>query len=422
MLDLMPLKKILLVEPPFYRIMGYERWYYPVTLTIIGSYLEELGHEVRILDCDQPDKNCTSLTREQVRVNYAKYLTAVSTESHPAWEEALNYIEEFKPDAVGLTSISAQIDSANIIAKKIKQAFGKKITVLLGGAHVDGMLSISSDFNFGKDYDRIIPRDKHLITKIFDRKPNKNLIVNVRGYKEAHFSSILTSLGCPNHCAFCHHSLDRFFALRNIKNLREELEEIKQYFPSAVSLNLIDESLVSKPEYFRQVGKLFKEFGFKFTAGARITDLSKELIADFKEYGGEKMHIGIESGSQNTLDRIEKQLQIKDIIERTKWLNQAKVPWQAFFIAGFPFESVEDLRLTEELAFRIEPTFISLNRFTPYPGTKIYNQLFARSDIEFRDLFQLNKKSCVRLSSEMDDYIDSLFQRFDQYNLKHKNN
>ena len=62
-------KKILLVEPPFYRFFNYERWYYPFTLALVGTYLEKLGHNVSIYDADRPTTDCSSLDRSTIRNN-----------------------------------------------------------------------------------------------------------------------------------------------------------------------------------------------------------------------------------------------------------------------------------------------------------------------------------------------------------------
>ena len=138
------------------------------------------------------------------------------------------------------------------------------------------------------------------------------------------------------------------------------------------------------------------------------------------ENGGLRIHVGVESGSQRILDLIKKRLKISEVIKRTKWLRDFGADWQAFFMAGFPFETLEEIKMSEELAYKIEPTFISLNRFTPYPGTEICNQYYRNSKFEFKDIFQLSPKSVVKLNDETEEYIEKMYIDFDAYNERKK--
>ena len=57
-LRLAPGSRIMLIDPPFFRLFGYTRWHYPVTLTVVGSYLQEQGYEVCVYDADRPTADC----------------------------------------------------------------------------------------------------------------------------------------------------------------------------------------------------------------------------------------------------------------------------------------------------------------------------------------------------------------------------
>ena len=416
MFPFLPSKKILLIEPPFYRFFNYERWHYPSTLTLVGTYLSKLGHDVGIYDADAPSLNCKSLNRSEVRNNYPLYENALKNQEHPVWREVYETIKEFQPDIVGMTSITAKIDSANFIAKLVRKLYDNKVKIILGGPHAYGMRMMYPDYNFGADYDEIITHIPNLV----DQTPNKKLIMNIDRYSPENLSSILTIAGCPMKCTFCARSFDRTFVYRNIPSVREELEEIRIEFGST-SVYIMDDCFFSHTTRFNEISEILKEVGLEFRAGSRIMALTQQKIERFINNGGIRISVGVESGSQQILDRVKKGLKIKEIIKHTKWLNDLGVPWSAFIIVGFPFETLEELKLTEELIYTIGPTFASINRFAPYPGTEIYKKYFINAQIRFRDLFQLNQNSCVRLSDEIEDYIDHMFEVFDEYNRKPQN-
>ncbi len=85
-------------------------------------------------------------------------------------------------------------------------------------------------------------------------------------------------------------------------------------------------------------------------------------------------------------------------------------------MVGFPFETLEDLKLTEELIYKTQPTFVSINKFTPYPGTELWKEYYSDRKLEFKDLFQLSNKNVTMLPDKIANYIDSMFKKFDEYN------
>ncbi|MBF0409932.1 MAG: radical SAM protein [Candidatus Riflebacteria bacterium] len=411
-----PKSKVLLIEPPFYRFFGYQRWYYPVTLTLVATYLEEMGHQACVYDADRPTLDCRSLAREEVRRNYHHYEEALADDNHHIWQEVRRTIEELRPDVVGLSSITPKIDSADIVARIAKEILGDRVVTMLGGPHVQGMLKSHPGCDFGPYFDHIVSAIPNLI----NRKPNRRLILDQDVYSADFFSTLMTSSGCPNTCTFCCHSFEKAMIYRDLENLRSEVEEIWEKYHATASITTMDDCFFSNQRHFESVTNLFREYGLAFSVGARVMALSPEKIERFIKYGGSRLYIGVESGSQRILDKIEKRLRVEEIVRRTRWLNESGIQWSAFFITGFPFETIDDMKMTVELINTIRPTFVSLNRFTPYPGTKIYDDYFKTSGLVYKDLFQLNERSVVNLSDEMENYIASMYTMFDAYNNNNK--
>ncbi|MBW2975678.1 radical SAM protein [Candidatus Woesearchaeota archaeon] len=413
MLESLKNKKILLIEPPFYRLFGYKRYHYPFTLTLVGTYLEKLGNTVRIYDADRPTSSCKEYSRSESRDNYYIYEKVLMDKNHKVWKEIQDKILDFQPDIIGLTAITAKIDSANIIAKIAKDLLGKNVKVILGGPHANGMLDMYPGYNFGENYDHAITNIPGLVSL----KPNKRLIIDYEKYSAKNFSSILTSSGCPNRCTFCCHSFEKGFYYRSKESVIEEIKEIQTKLGGDI-IYVMDDCLFSNPKHFRDITSAMKETGMKFVAGARLMALSQEKLRLFKECGGQKIHVGVESGSQRILNAIKKNLKVEEIIKRTKWIRDLKIPYQAFLMVGFPFETLEDLKLTKKLIEKIRPNFISLNQFTPYPGTQIYKDYYMDKKIPFKDLFQLNGNVQVGLSDDIKEYINGMFDFVDDYNAR----
>lgn len=408
-----PPKKILLIEPPFYRFFGYERYHYPITLTLVGTYLKKLGHDVLIYDADAPDPACRELTRTEVQENYHRYFEALDDKTHPIWEETRRAIDDARPDVVGLTSITAKMDSTDIIARMAREALGARAKVILGGAHAYGMQSSFPGYDFGPDYDEVVVH----ISNLVDQTPDKSLIMNPERYSARNLSTILTTAGCPMKCTFCGRSFDRKTICRSIPSIREELEAIAEFNEEKL-IYIVDDCIMSYPSHFEAVAAITRELGLRFAAGARLMALTPSRLDTFIRSGGIKILVGIESGSQRILDRIKKKLKRDEIIKRAELLRKSGLSWSAFIIVGFPFETLDDLKATDELIKIIRPTFVSINRFTPYPGTEIFNEFFRAGFGRNRYLFQLSRTSVVKLSDEMEKYIADMFEEYDKYNLE----
>lgn len=408
-----PSKKVLLIEPPFYNLFGYQRWRYPITLTLVGSFLKEKGHDVRIYDADKPLSSCLSYSRNQARENYYKYTLALEQDDHKIWGEIKKEISNFNPEIIGLTSVTAKIDSANKISKIGREILGKKVKIILGGPHAQGMRDSCPDYSFGYNYDFIVTHIPNLI----DRKPDKSLLSSNGIYSPKDLSTILTSTGCPHSCTYCCNSLsNKRIYFRNIESIEEELREIKENIGDEEMVTIVDDSFFSYPKRFHEIGGLFKKTGLKFGGESRVDELSSEKIEEFIKNGGRRIYVGIESGSQTVLDKIKKRTTIERILHGGKLINDFALPWSAFFIVGFPFETLDDLKLTEEVIYKTQPTFASINRFTPYPGTELWKEYYSNSKLDFKDLFQLSDKNVTMIPDEINSYIKLMLERFDEYN------
>ena len=125
------MSKILLVNPPFYRFMGLEQDYVPLSLLAVGSEMQRGGNEVFVKNMevgfDMEYKGYTDRGK-----NYDDYRNALKDQAHPVWEELVSVIKEVDPDIVGVNVLNVKYDSA-LKVLQIARFYGKKLIV--GGNH-----------------------------------------------------------------------------------------------------------------------------------------------------------------------------------------------------------------------------------------------------------------------------------------------
>ena len=82
---------------------------------------------------------------------------------------------------------------------------------------------------------------------------------------------------------------------------------------------------------------------------------------------------------------IQKDETTDDMRRGAKMLKDAGVPFTAYFMAGFPTETDDDLKETIKFAREIDADYYSLSVLAPYYGTKLYFDLMEQG-------FELDKK------------------------------
>ena len=92
--------KILLVEPPWYRLFGSGMCSYPRALCYIASFLEKHGFDAKVYNADF-DK-CVHLFESYLTRNHSKYLGNLRNLSIDIWREVRTRIEVEQPKIVGI--------------------------------------------------------------------------------------------------------------------------------------------------------------------------------------------------------------------------------------------------------------------------------------------------------------------------------
>jgi anaerobic magnesium-protoporphyrin IX monomethyl ester cyclase len=110
--------------------------------------------------------------------------------------------------------------------------------------------------------------------------------------------------------------------------------------------------------------------------------LPPELWARAAQSGLRRLLVGVESGSDEMLKRIRKDIRISQVFEAAHKMAAHDIAGHFPFIVGFPDESDDSIRATIDVAKRlraISPQFRTpIFYFKPYPGSEIVRDAVAR--------------------------------------------
>lgn len=201
--------------------------------------------------------------------------------------------------------------------------------------------------------------------------------------------SIVTSRGCIYNCAYCSAASSRNKEMsireRDKKSIEKELTYVKNRYPQVKSIRILDDLFLKNLNSIKNAIEIFNKFNFQWRGMAHINsfkNINQDYLKQLKNSGCLEFSIGIESGSENILKFINKNTKI-DIIKNTvENILKGKISVKAYFILGFPTETLDDFISTYELAKCLKELSkkygntefrISIFKFRPYEGTKLYD-------------------------------------------------
>jgi radical SAM superfamily enzyme YgiQ (UPF0313 family) len=151
---------------------------------------------------------------------------------------------------------------------------------------------------------------------------------------------------------------------------------------------LQDETYFTHAKRVGAIAEGFLEKGLKFTwfgtmradQGQRLDD---EVLALCARSGLRRVMIGLEAGSQETIDWIQKDIKVEDMWVTAEKLARHKIGAIINVIVGFPGESpesvAETLRVAQELRAMSSEFELAVFYFKPYPGNPIAERLRAEN-------------------------------------------
>jgi radical SAM superfamily enzyme YgiQ (UPF0313 family) len=198
----------------------------------------------------------------------------------------------------------------------------------------------------------------------------------------------ISSQGCRFRCAFCADPAvyARGWSGLAPERIADEVGELAQRY-AVEEIAFQDETFFTHRARIERLAELFLARGLNvaWTATLRADQayrLGEPLLAACVRAGLRRVMIGVESGSQGTLDRLQKDLKLAHVQAAAEMCARHGLGVIFNFIVGFPDESDESVNATLALAKalrRMHPRFETpIFYYRPYPGNPIADEAHAR--------------------------------------------
>lgn len=366
----------------------------PINLIYLGTSVERAGHTVKIIDCDNQEMN---------------------------HNDVLQLIREWEPDIVGMSSVTVTIESSKLLAKQIKAHF-PHITTVVGwfhmsvepeetmheGPEIDYGVIGEGEVTFPELVERIVNRgdpktvkgiiyrdgeqlvmtpERDIVTNLDDMPfPNFDLLPGyTTGYRQAAFRAflpnpfgfLLWSRGCPFKCTYCGRQMLGQTIRHNTKEYAVDMLEhlVKRYGVRSVLFG--DELFLNKKSFGEDVMEEILRRGLKlqWACQSRVNTVRPGLLKLMRQAGCAQIAYGIESGSPQILQKIDKKATVEQALQACAWTKEAGIGSAGYFMLGNPGETPETLEETYRFIQKVALDYIVLWYNTPMPGAPIWNEV-----------------------------------------------
>jgi len=199
------------------------------------------------------------------------------------------------------------------------------------------------------------------------------------------------------------------FRARSAENVLKEVSEMKE--KGVDDITFLDDSFTIDKKRVLGVSQGLKELGVNWRCLSRTDTVDKKLLREMHASGCYQAMFGVESGSQKMLERMRKQTTLETTKKTFGYCNELGIETVAFFVFGFPSETIESIQKSIDFARELNADFASFNSFTPLPGSEIFEE-FNHSKIKWRDYDFTSTSFCEIPTSELRAQIKNAYRSF----------
>jgi anaerobic magnesium-protoporphyrin IX monomethyl ester cyclase len=311
---------------------------------------------------------------------------------------------------VGITVLTgAPIHDALAVSRAVK-ASQPACPIVWGGWHpslfakeclvdpsIDIVVSGQGEDAFRDIVDQLIAGE---LVESIQSRPLKNLnefpvhdysLIPVERYfalKGARQIDYISSQGCRFRCAFCADPavFARGWTGLTPDRIADEVEFMRRRY-AIEDLAFQDETFFTNASRVDALAEqlLLRDVSVTWTATLRADQacrLGDELFAKAVRSGLRRVMVGVESGSQEMLDRLKKDMKLEQVAATAEMCTRHGVGAIFNFIVGFPGESQQSMHATLSLAKQLRRSNAEFETpifyYRPYPGNPMADQSAAQ--------------------------------------------
>jgi len=396
----------------------------PIGAAYIVSYLRSQGHTVKMVDAfgqgmekfsQRGDFHLRGLTFPEIVDHIGKDvdLIAITNLFSHAWPVVRDLSRAIKEAFPGIPIVTGGIHPTAL--SEFVLSHGSIDYVVLGEGE-QTMLELLTRVPSGRDVSdldglafrqngkTVINQKTQLIDDLdqlpfpaYEALPISNYIEarSPHGASRGRWLPLIATRGCPYTCTFC--TAEKMWLPkwrhRTVENVVDEMEHWYKTL-RITDFHFEDLTIVLNKEWaIRFCDEIIRRdlrISWQMPNGTRSESVDDEVIDRLQASGCTNITFAPESGSLRTLKRVKKELDLENIVSASKRAINKGMVVCAFFVIGFPHETIDDIRESFRFMRRLAKVGvneISITTFTALPGARLFDELIDSGKIELNDEF-----------------------------------
>ena len=335
------------------------------------------------------------------------------------WPDIRKRIEAFRPDVVATTAFTASIvDAVKLLAfskeidpaivtvlgnvhatfcyEEVLQADAAAVDYIVRGEGEVTLPALLDCLNAGSDLKEIkglayfaqgqvVATPKAPYIEDLDSLPTAWDLVEwpiytYRAKNNARLAIVSSSRGCQQKCSFCSQQLfwAQTWRARSPENFVAELEMLSRSYGVEVAMLADELPTFDRDRWVRILDLMIeRQVNVKLLMETRVDDILRDadIMDKYREAGVEHIYVGVEAGSQETLDLFKKDTKVEQSKAAIDIINNADIVSETSFVLGMPDDTPETIAATIELAKHYNPDMAFFLAIAPWPYAELYPQL-----------------------------------------------
>jgi hypothetical protein len=204
---------------------------------------------------------------------------------------------------------------------------------------------------------------------------------------------LIESRGCPFSCSFCYNALHKDYRTKSVDTVIKDFRYLYDTYRIGV-IKFWDDLPFggSKKLMIEFCDRLIREkIKIMWSSFARHEMINREVVDAMVRAGCFRIAIGVESGSPNMLNLLNKKTNPDVYKNAFNILGKFDIISVANFMIGLPGETEEDLSKSIRLARELMAVEYFAVNFKPYAGTELYKICLGRGFIPPKSTLEWSK-------------------------------